>query len=90
MSIDYKEIKVGDIHYEYSCGIEIIVEVISEPTKKIYDNHNGKDRYQYKWSSKITKSNGMTIGSVVDYVITEGLEHYGPKLYDYQAYIGMK
>ena len=89
MSIDYKKIKIGDIHYEQSYGITVTVEVISKPTKTLYDKLDNEERYQWKWSSKIIESNGMTVGSVIDYTVTEGLEHYGPDLYDYPAYVGM-
>lgn len=94
MSIDYKKIKIGDVHYEQSYGINIAVKVISEPIKKNVTKSFGKlddkERYQYKWSSKIIKSNGMTIGALVSYTVTEGMEHYGPDLYDYKAYVGME
>lgn len=70
------EIKIGDIHYEFEYGCGIKCEVISLPIRT-----KSGDYYQWSWQSKNLKT-----GNVIDYLITEGLSHYGPNLYDYEAY----
>lgn len=76
-NIVVNDIKVGDIHYEFGYGCGIKCEVISEPRR----NKDG----QWIWQSKNLKSN-----EVINYMVSEGFEHYGPNLYDYEAYTGMK
>lgn len=66
------EIKVGDIHYEYEYGIGIELEVVEAPTRD--------DKGVWTWVSK--RKNG----ELINYLVTEGLTHYGPNLYDYKAY----
>lgn len=68
-----EEINVGDIHYEFEYGTGIKVEVISKP---IRDN-NG----YWSWKSK-----SLTTGQIINYGVSEGYSHYGPNLYDYEAY----
>ena len=75
--IDVSKIKVGDIHYEYEYGIGIKCKVISKPRR----NKEGK----WTWQAENLKN-----GSVIDYLVTEGFEHYGPNLYDYEAYSGVE
>jgi hypothetical protein len=67
------DIKVGDIHYEYEFGIGIKSEVISEPVRS-------PDGY---W---VWKSRNLNTGKIIDYGISERYPHYGPNLYDYEAY----
>ena len=94
MSIIVKDIEVGDVHYESEYGITLIVKVISPivsvDVTKEFGELNGKPRFQHTWESQVIESKQMTVGQVVDYRLTDGMEHYGPSLYDYQAYIGMK
>jgi hypothetical protein len=70
------KIEIGDIHYEYDYGMEIKCEVISKPVQ---------DGDAWDWQSKDCDS-----GEIINYRITEGYAHYGPNLYDHQAYIGAK
>ena len=70
-----EDIKVGDIHFEYDLGMEIRVEVTTEPVK---------DGDQWKWKAKTED------GTEINYLVTEGMAHYGPNLYDHQAYTGMR
>ena len=72
-NIIVENIKIGDIHYEfdYNCGIKC--EVITLPTK----DENG----YWSWKSKNLKS-----GDIINYGISEDMQHYGPNLYDYEAY----
>ena len=68
-----EDIKIGDIHYEYDLGMGIKVEVITLPVRS--------ESGYWTWKSK-----QVSTGKEIDYGVTEGLEHYGPNLYDYEAY----
>ena len=80
-----EDIKIGDIHYEYEHGHGIKVEVITTPERKNSDRVG----YQWSWKAKVLEDSAKTmeIDEIIDYLITEGYEHYGPKLYDHEAYI---
>ena len=67
-SITAKKINKGDIFYEIEYGQKIKCEAITQPVKT--DD-------QWKWKGKDLES-----GAVIDYLQTEGFEHYGPKLYE--------
>ena len=69
-----ENIKIGDIHYEYEYNVGIKVEVITLPTKN-------EDNF-WSWKSKVCSKPEVTI----DYGVTEGMAHYAPNLYDYEAY----
>lgn len=69
-----EEIKVGDIHYEYDLGMGIKVQVDTLPVKK---------GDQWTW-----EATHLSSGNKINYLVTEGLTHYGPNLYDYKAYTG--
>ena len=66
------DIQVGDVHYEYDYGVGIRVEVISKPVR----NDDG----YWTWNSEDRN------GNVISYGVHEQYSHYGPKLYDYEAY----
>jgi len=68
-----EEIKVGDIHYEYDCGMGIKCVVLSVPTL----NESG----QYEWRSKNTNS-----GKEINYLVDPKYSHYSANLYNYEAY----
>ena len=71
-----EDIRPGDIHYEYEYGMCIQSEVITKPTCK--------DGY-WEWQSKHVNSD-----RIIDYAVSEGMSHYGPNLYNYEAYSGCK
>ena len=71
------EIKIGDIHYEYESNLGIIVEVLTLPIRN--------DDSQWTWTSK-----KINDGKIINYLVTEGMEHYGPNLYTNEAYAGIK
>lgn len=75
-SVVVEEIKVGDIHYEYEYGMCVKSEVITAPVK---------DGDYWSW-----KSRNLKTGKEIEYGINEKYSHYGPNLYDYEAYSGMK
>jgi hypothetical protein len=71
------KIEIGDVLYEYALGSEIKSEVITKPQRDT-------DGY-WTWKSKIISN-----GDIIDYGVHERYAHYGPKLYDHQAYIGLR
>ena len=68
-----ENIKIGDIHYEYEMGLGIKCEVITQPERS--------DEGYWSWKSK-----NLNTGVEIDYGVTEKFAHYGPNLYDYEAY----
>ena len=70
-----EDIKIGDIHYEYYWNVCLTVKVITLPAL----NSDG----QYKW-----KSEAVSTGNIVDYLVDPKYAHYSAKLYDYEAYSG--
>ena len=68
-----ENIKINDIHYEFEYGCGIKCKVIELPKK---DNEGHWD-----W-----KSEEIGTGRIIHYRCTEGFSHYGPNLYDYDAY----
>ena len=67
-----ENIKIGDIHYEFGYGVGIKCEVITLPVKE-----NGC----WSWKSRNVNSR-----KEIDYMVTEGMQHYSVNLYDYIAY----
>lgn len=72
-NIIVENIKVGDIHYEFECGIGVKCEVIPLP---IRDNSG-----YWTWKSK-----SLNTRKEINYGVREGMEHYSSNLYDYVAY----
>lgn len=68
-----EDIKIGDIHYEFEYNMGIKSEVITLPER----DENG----YWSWKSKNFKT-----GNIIDYGVNEKYSHYGPNLYDYEAY----
>lgn len=86
MSVDYKNLKIGDVFYECVYGENYEYEVITEPeVEQIYFNESDTPYNRYSWEAKRTKSK-----HTLKFVITEGLEHYGPQLYYHPAYGNFK
>ena len=77
-----KEFKVGDIFYECDYGDNLKFEVLTCPEES---NSGPDNRKQLSWRGKNLETN-----EEVSFLITEGLEHYGPKLYDQPAYMNFK
>lgn len=69
-----ENIKIGDIHYEFEYNVGIKSEVISLPVRD-------EDGY-WTWKSKSLKNPDR----IIDYGVHEKYSHYGPNLYDYEAY----
>ena len=72
--IKYKELKIGDVFYEYGSFSAVRkFKVIEEPTTKLVEML-GNDLTQWTWVGESED------GVKVHFAVTEGLEHYGPKL----------
>lgn len=72
-SVIVEDIKIGDIHYEYEYNMGVKCEVITLPTL----NEDG----QYEWQSRNVNNN-----KIIKYLVDPKHSHYGPNLYDYEAY----
>jgi len=72
-----EEIKMGDIHYEFDYGYCLKSEVISLPVRDPLG--------LWSWQSKM-----LSTGETINYAVHENHTHYGPNLYDYEAYCGSK
>lgn len=81
-NIVVENIKIGDIHYEFAYTSGIKVKVISLPVRN--------DEGYWSWQSEVVSDNPVANGKIIDYGVTEGMAHYGPNLYDHEAYIGCK
>ena len=68
-----ENIKVGDIHYEYEYNMGIKCEVMTLPKKDEDGN--------YIWESK-----NVNTGKIIKYSVNSKYPHYGPNLYDHEAY----
>jgi hypothetical protein len=75
-----ENIKIGDIHWEFDYGCSIKSEVVSLPTPEKRDD----DTY-WTWTSRNLRN-----GEIIDYGVSDKYAHYGPNLYDYEAYSGCK
>lgn len=73
-NIIVENIKIGDIHYEFEFGIGIKCEVLTLPKRD-------GDGY-WTWQSK-----NLITGAKINYGVQEGMSHYAPNLYDYEAYV---
>ena len=71
----YKELKIGDVFYECQSGHNLKMIVTSTPIIK---------------DGKITWTAKNMLGDEVDYLVTEGLEHYCPRIYDRPQYVSIK
>lgn len=81
--LQLKDLKVGNIFYECQYGINIEFEVSEVPVSSTV-NLMGKERTQWTWKAKTKK------GIEEDFLLTEGLEHYGPKLYRAPQYVKVR
>ena len=75
------EIKVGDIHYEYDYNMCIKSIVNTKPVR----NEDGL----WEWKSIHVQPDGE-YGNAIDYAVHEKYGHYGPNLYEREAYQGCK
>jgi hypothetical protein len=73
---DACKLKVGDIYYEVEYGM-MKLQVVEAPTI---------ENDQVRWKAKMLRDNYVGVltedkQEIVDYLMTKGFEHYGPKIY---------
>jgi len=73
-----KKLKICDIIYECSGGYNVKLEVVQIPYEQ-YNTHLKAN--QLKWVC-INENNERQ-----NFLVTKGLEHYGPKIYSFPVYI---
>ena len=78
---ELKEMKVGEVYYESSQYGNIKFTVKSAPVETY---NEGLQRNQIRWVGAVEGSED------IHFLTTEGLEHYGPRIYDFPAYVGVK
>lgn len=82
MRLKPHEIKNGTVFYESAYGVDIRFTATSDPRKdEIYLAHETCPRTQWSWEAV-----NQETGEVTSFLVTEGLEHYGPKIYSKPAY----
>lgn len=80
MGLSYKEIKNIEKGTEF-CESNYLLNVWYEMIDNPVEEFNGELK-QLKWQGKNKES-----GEIQDFLITEGLEHYGPSIYFTEAYV---
>ena len=78
--IDLNDVNVGDILYECQSGYNIKFEVMTRP-EWTTETTFGKERRHWNFFGKNVYSK-----EIIQYGLTEGLEHYGPRLYNDPQY----
>jgi hypothetical protein len=78
------ELNVGDIFYECQSGFNIQAKVTTQPKSKTI-TFMEEEKIQWQWTAV-----NVTTGEEINYCLTEGLEHYGPRLYSEPQYVYVK
>jgi hypothetical protein len=74
---EVRNLKIGDIVYECQYGTNIRTEIKTTPEESV----GVDEKPAWKW----TAVNTVT-GETINYMLTEGLGHYGPRLYNVPMY----
>jgi hypothetical protein len=74
--------KLGHIFYECEMGMNIRARGTATP---VVTNDGYEGRRVLRWEAENTES-----GERIDYMMTEGLDHYGPRIYDQPQYARVK
>jgi hypothetical protein len=69
---EIQHLAVGDIIYECEMFQNVEARVVELPSLAVDDD----GRKQWRWKAVNTQN-----GQQIDYLLTEGLSHYGPRLY---------
>lgn len=72
------DIEVGDMMYECEYGRNVKVQVLTKPIRLQKDLN---ENYKWEWEAVVLDTNEK-----IFYLVTEGYEHYGPKLYHNPIY----
>lgn len=79
------ELKAGDVLYEFEYGFCIKTTVKEAPVRVPgSEEDNDTDEGMWQWTG--VKDDGTEIS----YSVGEKYPHYGPNLYNYEAYMGCK
>lgn len=78
---DLDKFEIGDVFYECEMGMNIEARFTSKPVSHVEQMHDGP-RTQWTWTAENTQN-----GQVINYLLTEGLSHYGPRLYTQPEYV---
>lgn len=82
MSLSYKDVKnfqIGNIVWNSSPRGNTQLEIITVPVETFSTELN---KHQLRWECLEVESR-----KIVKYLLTEGMEHYGPSLYRTPAYV---
>jgi hypothetical protein len=76
-----EDMNIGDIFYECQSGINLKCKVLTRPeyTNEVY---SGIAKRHWKWVAE-----NVYNGDKINYGLTEGFEHYGPRLYSEPQYV---
>jgi hypothetical protein len=72
------QMKPGDVFFECEYGTNIRARVLSAP---VASNDGVDGRRVLRWEAENTEN-----GEAISYMLTEGLDHYGPRIYDVPQY----
>lgn len=75
-----QDLKLGDKFYECEYGVNMEFEVVEAPVSEqteILDTTH----LQWRWKGK------RKDGEIVEFLLTEGYGHYGPKIYSSPMYL---
>jgi hypothetical protein len=75
---------IGDIFYECQSGYNIKCKVLTRP-EWVLEEYAEKTRKHWTWFAENVFS-----GEKITYGLTEGLEHYGPRIYSEPQYVHFK
>lgn len=75
---EIQNLKVGDVFYECEMGRNIEARVTEAPV----EGKGIEGRTTWSWKAVNTQN-----GKEIDYLITEGYSHYGPRLYTDPEYV---
>lgn len=76
--MNYKTIRSGQLFYEQ--GALHSIEAVA--TQDCHKSGELDGRDQFRWTARNTQT-----GEEIDYLVTEGLEHYGPRVSAEPAYV---
>lgn len=79
--VDPESLKIGDVLYEYEYGVCVKSIVETLPVLEVT-----QDGERWSWTSHFASNPTKKI----NYLISQKYSHYGPNVYDYEAYMGCR
>lgn len=74
---EVNDFEIGDIIYECQYGYNIETKVVSKPVESV----GVDEKPAWTWDAVNTQN-----GEKIEYMLTEGFSHYGPRLYRQPQY----